>query len=354
MTVTINFEIPVATTGYPRRARNRKIITANLTKEIDVAIIDADEAPIAATLPDGEMRVLNGEFFQSAGDVPQAGARLHIHPYPSNRALINVTDYWQVHRDLWHTVGCHGDIDLKHPANILDLPGFGIRKLDNDIAQSQLDTFADRSDRLIVVDNILYCKTKRPLLSINRRHHYAKTLTIDLVSDDNALLRDIINGNRNSFGIYSLADHELAIARSRDLSETCGHQRDFEHDCVLVHRPDLFDTDTMALNAAIFAHRFLGNFFDTRMSKADRDGLADLVNLGTDRMRQVLGLADALKSYRENGLAAWLINATADVVEQPDTDPFWTAHPAELIEHRDFVRACMDRETVMLEFGSAG
>ncbi|MBD8651041.1 hypothetical protein IFT66_08120 [Rhizobium sp. CFBP 13726] len=351
--VTINFEIPVATTGYPRRARNRKIITATLTREIDVAIIDTDEAPIAATLPDGKLRALNGAFFQSAGDVPQEGATLCIHQYPSNRPLINVTDYWSVYRDLWRTVGFNGDVDLKRPANTLNLPGLGIRDLDNEIAQSQLDTFADRSDRLIVVDDILYCKTKQPLLFVNRRHYHAKALTVDLVSDGDALLRDILNGHRNSFGIYSLADHELAIERCRGLSETCVHQRDFEHDCVLVHRPDLFDTDTTALNAAVYAHRFLGNFFDMQMSKADREGLADLINLGADRMCLVLKLADCLKAYCEKGSAASLNDATAHIVERPDTDPFWTAHSAELIEHRDFVRACLDRETVMLEFGSA-
>jgi len=90
-----------------------------------------------------------------------------------------------------------------------------------------------------------------------------------------------------------------------------------------------------------------------QMSKADREGLADLINLGADRMCLVLKLADCLKAYCEKGSAASLNDATAHIVERPDTDPFWTAHSAELIEHRDFVRACLDRETVMLEFGSA-
>lgn len=349
MTITINFEIPVATTGYPRRARNQKIITAHLTRAIDVAIIDADEAPIAATLPDGKLRARKGAFFQSADDVPQAGAIHHIPPWSASR-LIDMTDYRQVYRGLLRTVGLDRDFDVDHPAGTVDLSGFGIRELDEESIQSQLDAFADRSDDLIVVENVLYRKTKRPLISIGHgRYRYATTLMVDLLSDDDEFLSDIIEGSRNSFGIYSLADHELAIERCRNLAETYEWPCRLEHCRVIVHRPDLLETDTTAFNAAIFAHSFLGNFFAMQMSRADRDGLADLINLGTDRMRQVLKFADGLKVYCEKGHAASLKDASAYIVERPDSDPLWAACPSALIEHRDFLRSCLDGETVMLD-----
>lgn len=60
MSVSINFEIPVVTSGRTPGTKTLRALTAYLTVAVDVLSIDPEEAPVAAT-------VKNQECASSAG-----------------------------------------------------------------------------------------------------------------------------------------------------------------------------------------------------------------------------------------------------------------------------------------------
>lgn len=269
--------------------------------------------------------------------------------------LLAVTDYWKNDSEVCRKVAYRTKL-LQHPAGISDLSSFNILDLDEKPVEGQLRSFASRSDWWMITDGFLYYKVPEPLISLEVERGYGEPgpLSCKVATLESILANLQQFRSRRTVGIYSLAQMDDAMARAENLVTN--------HKCVAerltvpvsVTRRDLFETRPLELNAAAFAAFFLYYFFDYRLPFIDKRRLAEVVRLGTERLSLVSELDENLTAFLEGRSTTSLLETVTSILDLPDNDPLWEKYSPFWVEHRGFVRHCLDDRIVIADFHPQG
>lgn len=336
MSVLVDVEVPIVTTGRTGSARKLQIIETQIIRQVEIQQVGERDAPLALTFRRGEYRFRDGQFFLRIGKWHGSRNYCRMDWFRGFGPLVRHLSYRAFRDELVSELGERRVVNLTAGiVTILDQPNPQplppVKAMDMARVEVQLREFDDVARALILVGDAIYCPVERPVLTLYRPQNAPHPACLWMVASLEEV-PPLIRRNDGLLGVYSLADFEQASSRAMKLAKgDHGSTSTIHDDRLVVHDTSMFDLDCLALNAVIFATMFNDDFYYRRPS------WPGLLELETERSGLFDRIRTHLVEYFATGLTDPLIDVTAEIVDMPLGDPFWKMASHELIEQREFM-----------------
>ncbi len=336
MSVRVEVEVPIVTTGRTGTARKLQIIETQIIRQVEIQQVGERDAPLALTFRRVEYRFRDGQFFLRVGKWHGARNYCRMDWFRGFSPLVKRLPYRAFRDELVCELGERRVVNLMAGiVKILDQPILQplppVKAMDMARVEVQLREFDDVARTLILVGDAVYCPVEQPVLTLYRPQNVPLPGCLWMVASLEEV-PPLIRINDGLLGVYSLADFEQASSRAMKLAKgDHGSTSRIHHDRLVVPDTSLFDLDCLALNALIFATMFNDAFYYRRPSWPGP------LELETERSGLLDRLSTHLAEYFTTGLTDPLIDVIAEIVDMPLGDPFWKMASHELIEQREFM-----------------